>query len=246
MTIGLTGASAPPPVRAGTIVDLHVHTVNGAADSNLHPADLQREARRIGLTGANLSEHDRVWDRTAFERFRAESGLFLSQGMEVSTDLGHILVVGIDRYYQGIRSAQRLREICDEIGAFMCVAHPFRHFFDPVHFLRQGKEPFAMTPAEAAERMPVFGVVHGVEVGNGGNTRRENAFAYEVARILDKPMTGGSDAHSVNGLGIYCTCFDEPLESREQMLALLHAGRAACYGGLNTDAFQPFRPVDGS
>ena len=157
----------------GTILDAHIHTVRGAADSALQPDDLLAEANRIGLTGVNLTEHDRVWERYDWKNFvtaMGEAGVYLNQGMEVSTDLGHIIVFGIDQYYSGIRSAERLREVCDEIGAFMTVAHPFRHFFDPVTFRRKGEEPFSMTPDEAAERMHVFQVVHGIEVGNGGNT----------------------------------------------------------------------------
>ncbi len=231
-----------PPPAPGTILDAHVHTVRGAADSELQPADLLAEARRRGLGGVNVSEHDRVWERPQWEAFVAEApDLFISQGMEVSTDLGHVVVFGIDRYYPGIRSCERLRAVADEIGAFISVAHPFRHFFDPVTFLRKGEPPFAMSPAEAAERMRVFHIVHGVEVGNGANTLRENAFAYRVAEILGLPMTGGSDAHSASGIGAYATAFPERLHSREQMLEHLHAGRTTPYvhgpGGLC-----PFRP----
>lgn len=100
-----------------------------------------------------------------------------------------------------------------------------------------------MTPEEAAARMHVFQVVHGIEVGNGGNNRRENAFAKQVAQILGKPVTGGSDAHSRNGLGIYTTVFPEPLRGREQMLDLLFQGATRCYEGLNTGNFQPFAPT---
>ena len=56
----------------------------------------------------------------------------------------------------------------------MVVAHPFRHWFDPVYFRKQGKEPFTMTPEQAAERMPVFQLVHAIEALNGANTPREN------------------------------------------------------------------------
>ena len=54
----------------GTIVDMHVHTVRGAADSSLTPDELIEEARRIGLTGVNISEHDRVWEPHPLEEFR--------------------------------------------------------------------------------------------------------------------------------------------------------------------------------
>jgi predicted metal-dependent phosphoesterase TrpH len=221
---------APP---LGTVLDSHIHTVRGAADSELQPDDLLSEARRHRLTGLNVSEHDRSWDRHDWARFRDQAGpdLFLSQGMEVSTDLGHVIVFGIDQYYQGIRSCERLREIADEIGAFISVAHPFRHFFDPTTFTRRGQEPFSMTPAQAADRMRVFQVVHGIEVCNGANTQRENSFAYRVATILGTPMTAGSDAHSTSGIGACVTVFPEPLHSTQQMLGHLHAGRTVPYLG---------------
>ncbi|HLC29146.1 MAG TPA: hypothetical protein VJL07_06855, partial [Dehalococcoidia bacterium] len=120
----------------GTIVDMHVHTVRGAADSSLTPDQLIEEARRIGLTGVNISEHDRVWEPHLLDEFRERSGLFVSRGMEVSTDMGHMIVVGLDRYVPGIRRAAELRRVLDEVGGFMTVAHPFRHFFDPIHFRR--------------------------------------------------------------------------------------------------------------
>ena len=57
---------------AGTIVDMHCHTTNGASDSALTPADLIIVAHRIGLTGVNVSEHDRVWDRYTLAKFREQ------------------------------------------------------------------------------------------------------------------------------------------------------------------------------
>src|SRR3970282_2437719 len=117
----------------GTIVDMHVHTTRGAADSSLTPDHLIEEARRIGLTGINLTEHDRLWDPYLLREFREKSRLFVSQGMEVSTDLGHMIVVGLDTYVPGIQKALELRRVLDEGGGFMTVAHPFRHFFVPGH-----------------------------------------------------------------------------------------------------------------
>ncbi|MBI1884916.1 MAG: PHP domain-containing protein [Chloroflexi bacterium] len=230
----------------GTIVDMHVHTVRGAADSSLTPEQLIEEARRIGLTGVNISEHDRAWDDHQIEEFREQSGLFVSRGMEVSTDVGHIIVVGLTRYVPGIRKISELRKAVDEVGGFMIAAHPFRHFFDPVHFRRDGRPPFDLTPKQAAE-LPVFQLVDELEVANGGCTPRENAFALEVARVLGRRGIGASDCHSTQGVGCFVTVFEEELESpgtgpsgQEQMLALLRAGRYYAGAGLNVRQLQPF------
>jgi hypothetical protein len=227
----------------GTIVDMHVHTVRGASDSSLTPEQLLEEARRIGLTGVNITEHDRAWDDHEWERFRQRAeGIFLSRGMEVSTDLGHIIVVGLTRYVPGIRRATELRRVVDEVGGFMIAAHPFRHFFDPVHYHRDGRAPVEMTPEEAA-RLPVFQLVDEIEVANGGCTLRENLFALQVARILGKKGIGASDCHSTNGLGCFVTVFEEELESQEHMLALLREGRYYPAAGLNVGHLRPFEEM---
>ncbi len=224
----------------GTIVDMHVHTMRGAADSSLTPDQLIEEARRIGLTGVNITEHDRVWEPHQMAEFRERSGLFVSRGMEVSTDMGHMIVVGLEQYMPGIRRATELRKVLDEVGGFMIVAHPFRHFFDPIHFRRDGRPPFEMTPEEAAERMPVFAIVDEIEVANGGSTPRENQFALRVAKVLGKRGIGASDCHSTHGVGYFVTVFEEELRDQEHMLEMLHARRFYAAQGLSTGNFRPY------
>ncbi|MCZ2109674.1 MAG: PHP domain-containing protein [Dehalococcoidia bacterium] len=129
--------------------------------------------------------------------------------------------------------------MADEQGAFLVVAHPFRHFFDPVHFRREGKEPFTLMPEEAA-RLPVFQLVHGIEVLNGCNTPRENYFALQVAKVLGKPGTGGSDAHSTQGIGYFTAVFEENLEGPEHMVEQMHKGRFYPGRGLNEGRLNNF------
>jgi predicted metal-dependent phosphoesterase TrpH len=209
----------------GFIVDMHVHTVKGASDSSLTPQQLVEEARRIGLNGVAISEHDRLWDAREMERFRQESGLFAGRAMEVSTELGHIIVLGLERYTPGIHKTADLRRAVTKAGGFMWLAHPFRHFFDPVHFLRDGRPQPNLTTDEAA-RLPIFALVDDLEVANGGCTAQENAFALAVARILGKRGIGASDAHSTHGLGCFTTVFRQPLADERELIAELHSG---CY-----------------
>ncbi len=224
----------------GTIIDMHLHTTRGASDSGLNPDDLASEARSRGLTGIHITEHDRLWDRYALEAYRSEhAGLFVANGMEVSTELGHILAVGLREYVGGIRHAETLRRIADEQGAFLIVSHPFRHFFDPVYFTRQGKKPFVLT-AEQATKLPVFQIAYAIEVLNGANTVRENVFALRVAQLLGKPGTGGSDAHSTQGIGSYCVVFDKDLTTQDELLEELHAGRFHAAHGLLSGDLQRF------
>jgi hypothetical protein len=217
----------------GTIIDMHIHTTRGASDSGLDPEDLASEAIRRGLTAVHISEHDRLWDTFVLRDYRERHPeILVCNGMEVSTDMGHILCLGLKEYVGGIRHLATLRQVADEQGAFLIVAHPFRHFFDPVYFRRQGKDPFTFTPEQAAERMPVFKLVDAIEALNGANTARENVFALRVAKALGKPVTGGSDAHSTQGIGIFCAVLERDCTTQEEVLSEFHAGRFHAHHGL--------------
>jgi len=224
---------------SGSIIDMHIHTTRGASDSSLRPVELARAARRLGLSAFVVTEHDRLWDRLEVERFREEQSLLLINGMEVSTELGHVLVMGLDKYVPGVRHAEELRRIVDESGGYMIAAHPFRHYFYRIEWERQGLEPVNLT-AEQAARLPIFELVDAVEVLNGGNNAQENAFALEVAQILGKPGAGGSDAHSHQGIGIYTTVFERGIDSEETFMRELKAGRFYAADGLLQGNLQPF------
>ena len=214
----------------GLLIDMHMHTLSGAYDSALHPDRLAELARQVGLTGVAITEHDRHWDRHAMARFREEqASLVVHTGMEVTTELGHILAFGLPGYPARMDRIADLRSYATENGGFLSVAHPFRYWFDPVHFTRRGMQPVEMVP-EVLAKLPVFEYVDAVEVLNGACSERENLMALAVAGRLGKPGTGGSDCHSEAGIGIACTLFERTPETQDSFLEELRGGRffAAC------------------
>ena len=226
------------------IFDLHVHTSTHSGDSSLSTRELVQEARRIGLEGACLTEHGGTWDRFELERIASDSeGVLLVPAMEVDTDQGHVTVFGLDRFLSGISTLRELRRIADGTGAYLVLAHPFRYLF----YKSSGnpnllyKHP-SHYPANVEEAMthPALQMVDAIEVANAGNNTEENTFAWEVAKKLGKPMVGGSDAHSVHGLGACVTVFADPISSAEELLKALHQARFYPATGLNVGNLRPF------
>ncbi len=80
-------------------------------------------------------------------------------------------------------------------------------------------------PLEELAEHPVFSLADAIEVLNGGCIERENLLALSVARLLGKPQTAGSDAHMPLEVGRYATMFEKELETEEDMLRELGAGR---------------------
>ena len=109
--------------------DLHVHTVKGSSDSGLLPEQLIAEAKRINLDGVFLSEHGGGWNADLIESEFGESDLSVTTGLEVNTDMGHVIVIGLDSYVSGIHKLEILREKVDEVGGILIAAHPLRNFF---------------------------------------------------------------------------------------------------------------------
>ena len=217
----------------GTVIDLHIHTLVGSMDSDISPKRLAESASAAGLTGVALTEHMSRWLPDEAERFREESGLFVVNAREWSTEMGHIIVLGLDRHVRGTARARDLRRTCEENGAYMILCHPFRYFPGPSNFLfGDRREAQEFSPEVLAEH-PLFQLVDAVEVLNGGCIERENVLAQEVVQVLGMPGVAGSDAHMPTEVGRYATVFEKELESEQDLLAELRGGR-----------FQPARRVE--
>src|SRR5215813_8918363 len=96
--------------EGGMILDLHIHTSWNSADSNLSPIELIREAKRLGLDGVVVTEHDRGWDRFRARELAAEHDFLFLRSMEVSTDLEHILICSLKEYVSNIQRAEKLQQ----------------------------------------------------------------------------------------------------------------------------------------
>ena len=214
-----------------TILDLHVHTNRGSPDSSLTPPEMMAEAARVGLTGVMVTEHV-GWPRQDFEEFAREQDMLLIRALEAYTPLGHIITLGLEQHVTGyagdIETVRYLRREIDRVGGFMILAHPFRYLFDlpgvyTQNLLYERADKVPTTPEEAAQH-PIFDLVHEIEVVNGANSEVENRFAQDVARLLGGSGTGGSDAHSTNGLGKGVTMFPGDIRNQADLLEALRAG----------------------
>jgi predicted metal-dependent phosphoesterase TrpH len=213
-----------------SIFDLHIHTTKGSPDSSLTPEELVAECKRVGLTGAMVTEHN-GWPRHDFDDFARAQDIVLVRGLELYTPLGHIIALGLEEnvvgFGGGIEAVEKLRREVDRVGGYLILAHPFRFLFDIPGYYKQnilfrdheGVPPLAK---EAADH-PIFQLVHEVEVVNGGNIEVENRFAEQVAAKLNLRGTGGSDAHSMNGVGKGTTVFPGEIRHARDLLDALRA-----------------------
>ncbi len=201
----------------GIIIDLHTHTFPASPCSSAEVNQLISEAKRIGLDGICLTDHNYVWKSDDVEELRQRHGFLILRGNEIITDQGDMLVFGMDTDIKGVIKLDDLREEVVKAGGFMIAAHPFRGF------LTFNVGDIGLTPEKAMER-PLLKLVDAIEVLNGKVTQRENDFASKVALGLGIKATGGSDAHDVSEVGVYATQFFDAIKCEKDLVDALKNG----------------------
>ena len=177
-----------------------------------------KEAKRIGLDGLCLTEHNKVWQAEAISRLKEKWDFLLLRGMEVETAEGHVLVFGVYKDFEGVIHLDKLRELVTRENGIMVAAHPFKGFviFSSIKL--------GLSPEQAAER-PVFQKVDLIEGFSGRLSKDENDLAQAVGKRLGIKSIGASDAHSLKQLGRCVTIFEKRISSEAEFLSELKMGR---------------------
>lgn len=187
------------------LIDLHTHTRVHSRCSALTPDALVRAARERGLDGVCITEHDALWNPDEIDALAQQLDFAVFRGIEVTTEVGHVLVFGVQRFDPAMAVLADLHSLVHAEGAVMYLAHPSR---------RYGTLP----PADLAAWFD------SVEAHNGTEGLLQNDAAAHIAAMMRLPGIGGSDAHSVREVGICATEFSDPITDEASFLAALRAG----------------------
>lgn len=200
------------------IIDIHIHTTRFSSDSKIDPEEAIVKAKEAGLDGICFTDHNASWELNEIEHLRSKYDYPLFAGVEIDTVEGHVLVFGATVNIDGPIRIVKLRELVTVSGGFMIAAHPLKGF----RVFNMADLNF--TPDQAAQR-PIMRNIDAIETSNGKCNERENSQAADVARILNVPTTGGSDAHSLDEIGSCVTDFEDQVKEMPGFLAALKACR---------------------
>ncbi len=199
------------------LIDLHTHTKPWSDDSALDIPELVHLAKQSGLDAVCLTEHDWFRDEDSLAKLSQEHDFLILPGVELNTDDGHFLVFGVEKYSFGMHRTQFLKNIVDEAGGAMILAHPHRRNFH--------RDDDINIAVEQYYQKPFFDLIDTIEVSNGRASERENKFSLELCRRLNLSGVGGSDAHSTANIPSCATRFERTISNVEELIAELKAGR---------------------
>jgi hypothetical protein len=188
------------------LIDLHCHTLPLSQCSALQAEQLVDLAHARGLDGICLTEHDRTWDREALSDLRRRTGFLVLAGMELTTDMGHVLAFGLPTGNAAFAEGRAAFEAAQQAGGLLFLAHPAR-------------DGLLRVTADTVE------IFESVEAVNGSDSRLQNLAATGLARGFRLPGIGGSDAHTTAEAGRAATRFDGHITDEESLLAALRSGQ---------------------
>ena len=193
--------------------DLHIHSKN----SKYSPKDVVKQAIKKGLDGIAITDYEIKGALIAKDY--AKNRIIVIPGMEVKTNDGDILALGIkDNIEHGMSAVDTVDDIRKSSGISVA-AHPY-------DLLGIGMGDLVKTID-----------IDAIEVLNGENLFR-NRKAVRVAKENGISITGGSDAHTLREIGCAITVVDD-----EDVLEEILRGRSRVKGGVSLPPFWVLRIV---
>jgi len=187
-------------------IDLHIHTAR--SDGLDTPKEMIRGAIRKGLAGVAITDHD-----VPPPLIKMNNDFIVIPGVEVTTNKGHILLLGVYEIPPKNIDLFELIDFARERAYVIIPAHPYDIFRSGIGDLVKKIDCDA------------------IEVINGGTfINFFNKKAKKVAKELNKPMTGGSDAHYVEVIGSAFTIFQNPVDDVDDVLDFIIKGKIVPYG----------------
>jgi predicted metal-dependent phosphoesterase TrpH len=175
--------------------DLHVHTFHSKC-SNMVPKEILAVAKKEGLNGIAITDHDQINGAIEVKRLNKDKRLEVIIGEEVSTDAGHVLC-----YY--LKEPIRPGRFSTVIGkamaqeAIVAIAHPY-------DFFRKA--------AKKAIIRKYANRIHAIETFNSRSPIPFfNDFAFRLSKDLSLASIAGSDAHFPYEIGGAVTVFNTTL-----------------------------------
>ena len=187
-------------------LDLHIHS-KYSYDSYLEPKIIIKIAKKRNLDGIAITDHNSM---KACKEVKVKDFLII-QASEIRTSIGEIIAYGIQ---EEIKPKMNVYETIDEIheqDGIAIAPHPFDMFRR-----YNGKN--------------IVNGIDGIEIFNSRcMLNLFNYLAVKKAKEMNLPMTAGSDAHTIEEIGLAFTEFD----SSSDIIKMIRKGQCRPQGKLS-------------
>lgn len=189
-------------------IDLHVHT-HYSRDSLITPEELVIYAKKAGLDGVAVTDHDRLDGALKIAR---ETDFFIVPGMEISSSNGHVVALNVQEVIpKGLDAGETVDRI-HRAGGIAVACHP-------VTFFKGSLRKHVSSKFDAVEVINASSFPFNYSVKN----------AQKIASRLGIPRVAGSDAHYPPEIGYAYTLVDAS-SNVDDVVRSIHKGSCQPFG----------------
>lgn len=209
-------------------LDMHCHTKEGSSDGKVSIEDYINSLKEQGFDGMVVTDHDSYGGYRYYEANLKEkiTDFVVIKGIEYDTlEAGHFVVImptGVELKileHKGL-PLSTLIHIVHSFGGILGPAHPCGEPFLSIYSTGLYKKNQSITKH--------FDFIEGYNCGEDDET---NVKAQEIAKKFDKPVTGGSDSHKIDCVGLAYTIIDEDVHNENELIEYIKAKKPSECGG---------------
>ena len=194
------------------IIDLHNHTSRYSSCSTISPDELIKLYIKAKIDGICITEHNFLWPKKeqANIQKKYDGKIKIFFGIELSTDLRHVLVFGNN--INDIELIYYFDELEKKVDRENCVfiwAHPFRWGIKMSYKIN----------------MNLFNKFDALELYNGNLTEKEIKYTKKIIDKYNINNTGGSDTHSIKMALKFATNFNNNIDNIDELIKSIKFGR---------------------
>jgi hypothetical protein len=174
--------------------DLHNHT-HYSSCSNLKPETLLKLSKKKGFDGIGVVDHHTIKGALKVKKLNKNKNFKVIIGSEISTNYGDVLALYIKKDIKSREFFSVVAEVKKQNGIII-IPHPFRKSLNKHHKFK--------VPLETIKnKIDAIECINARMLPLGDNKK-----AQKVAKKLNLPGTGGSDAHFSFEVGTAWTLFE--------------------------------------
>ncbi len=189
-------------------IDLHVHT-HYSRDSLITPEELVVYAKKAGLDGVAITDHDRLDSALKIAR---ETDFFIVPGMEISSSNGHVVALNVQEVIPKGLDADETVDRIHRAGGIAVACHP-------VTFFKGSLRKHVSSRFDAVEVINASSFPFNYSVKN----------AQKIASHLGIARVAGSDAHYPPEIGYAYTLVDAS-SNVDEVVRSIHKGSCQPFG----------------
>jgi len=158
-------------------IDLHVHS-EYSEDALGSPKEIIKVLKNKGINGMAITDHNTLEGSIKAKKI-APKDFIVIPGVEISTNVGHMIALDIDKPIKRSKSIEETVEKIIDYGGTPIVPHLYRN----------------MSGIKEENLEKIYKKIFAIEVFNACSVPQTNLKTARLAREMNLGGTGGSDAH---------------------------------------------------